>query len=233
MEILGENLGQPRFRELLLAVHDVDARRDLVGAVLPSDLRAAFMARRKKTGPREAEVLDLLGPSRDLMVDFLRGSLRLAVVTSPHACDFPTDSYWGGESHRLTDRPDLAARLIEEIAGLGIEQVVLISAAPPAGVPHGLRSRPVELRARIGELLRSIETASLQDAWSAASNRFSGVFVIRPDHNPIGPFDFSGMYDSASDRTRSIGELLDQGYRDAYRQFIEPIVAAGERVEAL
>ena len=26
--------------------------------------------------------------------------------------------------------------------------------------------------------------------------------------------------------------LMQQGYQDAYRQFIEPVVAAGERVEA-
>ena len=85
----------------------------------------------------------------------------------------------------------------------------------------------------MGQVLRSIETAAMQDAWTAASNRFSGVFVIRPDHNPIGPFDFSGTYDPASDRKRSARELVDQGYRDAYQQFIEPVVAAGERVEAL
>jgi hypothetical protein len=233
LEILGDNLGQPRFRELLLGVHDIDARRDLVGAVLPTEARATFMSRRKGMGPRDAEVVDLCGPAKDLVVDFLRGAIRLPIATAPHTCDFPTDSYWRGESHRLTDRPELAGRLIEEIASLGVEQVVLISPAEPAGVPHGLRARPLDMRSRMGQVLRSVETAALQDAWTAASNRFSGVFVIRPDHNPIGPFDFSGTYDPASDRKRSTRELVEQGYRDAYQQFIEPVVAAGERVEAL
>ena len=34
------------------------------------------------------------------------------------------------------------------------------------------------------------------------------------------------MYDERSDRTHTLGELLDRGYEDAYRQFIEPVVGA-------
>ena len=34
IELLAENLGQPGFRELLLAVHDLDAHRDLVFALV-------------------------------------------------------------------------------------------------------------------------------------------------------------------------------------------------------
>jgi len=214
-------------------VHDLDARRDLVGMVVPADLQAAFAARRKGPGPREAEIVDFNGVQRELIVDFLKGALRLPIASAPHVVQFPADSYWRGESHRLCDRPELAARLIEEIATAGMEQVMLVSPAAPAAVPHGMRSKPLDLRGRMGELLRSIETSALHDAWSAAMTRFSGVFVIRPDHNPIGPFDFTGAYDEASDRQRSIQELLQQGYDDAYRQFIEPIVAAGERVEVI
>ena len=68
---------------------------------------------------------------------------------------------------------------------------------------------------------------------TAAAARFSGVFVVRPGHNPIGPFDFGGVYDEASDRQRTPRELIQQGYDDAYQQFIEPVVAAGERLEEL
>jgi hypothetical protein len=49
-----------------------------------------------------------------------------------------------------------------------------------------------------------------------------------PDHNPIGPFDFDGVYDARSDRRRTVSELLNQGYADAYHHFIEPLLAAGE-----
>ncbi len=233
VEILGENFGQPGFRELLIAVHDLDARRDLVGALLPADVRALFGARRKGLGPRESEFVDFSGTARELVVEFLMGALRPPAAAAPRACEFPADSYWAGETHRLCDRPELGTRLIEEISIAGVEQVLLVSPAAPAAVPHGMRPMPLDLRARVGELLRSIETSALQDAWNAASTRFSGVFVIRPDHNPIGPFDFAGAYDQASDRTRTLSELLDQGYHDAYRQFIEPVVAAGERVPTI
>ena len=233
VDLLGENLGQPGFRELLIAVHDLDARRDIVGSVLPADRRAAFAARRKAIGPREAEIVDFCGPAKELVVDFLQGALRLPVAAAPHVCQFPAEGYWRGELHRLCDRPELAARLIEEVSVAGIEQVILVSAAGPAAVPHGLRSTPLDLRARFGEMLRSIETSALHDARGAASTRCSGVFVIRPDHNPIGPLDFSGAYDEASDRHRTLTELLEQGYHDAYRQFIEPTVASGEKVDAI
>jgi hypothetical protein len=233
VDILTDNFGQPGFRELLIGVPDLDARRDLIGAILPPELRPLFGSRRPGLGPREAEVVDFTGPDRELVVDFLRAALRLPAAMAPHVAEFSPEGYWRGESHRLCDRPELVARLIEEISLAGVEQVVLVSPAAPPAVPHGMRSTPIDFRARMGELLRSIETSALQDAWSAALSRFSGVFVIRPDHNPIGPFDFAGAYDEASDRMRSPAELLTQGYRDAYRQFIGPIVAAGEKIEAI
>jgi hypothetical protein len=233
VDILTENFGQPGFREVLIAVHDVDARRDLVAAVLPADVRTAFMMRRKGPGPREADILDLTaGPQRELVVDLLAGALRLPIASAPHVVRFPAECYWRGESHRLCDRPELAVRLIDEIAALGIEQLILVNPAAPAGLPHGMRGKPIDLRGRMGEQLRSIETAALADAWTAAATRFSGVFVIRPDHNPVGPFDFTGAYDEASDRQRTPAELMQQGYEDAYAEFIEPVVASGEKVDA-
>jgi hypothetical protein len=54
------------------------------------------------------------------------------------------------------------------------------------------------------------------------------LFVIQPLHNPIGPLDFEGTYDERSDRIQSVTELMDRGYEDAYRQFVEPVVAAAD-----
>jgi len=158
------------------------------------------------------------------------GSLRLPVAMVPHTAEFPTDCYWRGERHRFCDRPELVGRLLDEVSAVGVEQLILVSPAAPAAVPHGLRHRPIDLRARFGEHVRSVETAAIQEAQAAAAGRFAGVFVIRPDHNPIGPFDLRGVYDEASDRFQTIGELQQLGYEDAYRRFIEPVVAAGERV---
>jgi hypothetical protein len=121
--------------------------------------------------------------------------------------------------------------LIDEVAAIGVEQVILVGAAPPPAAPHAMRARPIDLGGRIGEVVRSVESSAFEDAWSAAATRFSGVFVIRPDHNPIGPFDFGGVYDESSDRRRSTGELMQQGFDDAYRQFIEPIVATGDKIQ--
>ncbi len=73
----------------------------------------------------------------------------------------------------------------------------------------------------------------LDDAVALSAARFSGVFVVRPVHNPIGPFQFSGTYDEASDRVRTLADLQRQGFDDAIRLFIEPVVASGERVESI
>ena len=231
VDTLADNFGQPGFREVLVAVHDLDARRDLVGAVLAPQARSIFESRREGRGTREAEIVDLTGPQRELVIDFLAGALRLPVAAPPHLVQFPIDSYWRGELHRVCDRPELVTRLLDELAGIGVEQLVLVSPAGPAAVPHSMRMHAAGLRAKMGEILRSIETATCDDASAAAAGRFPGVFAIRPGHNPIGPFDFDGVHDEASDRRRTIAELIQQGYDDAYRQFIEPVVATGDRIE--
>ena len=233
VEVLSDNFGQPGFCEVMIAVHDLDARRDLVGAVLSAPGRGLFEMKRAVTAPREAEIVDFTGPQRELLVPFLAGSLALPLATSPALVQFPAESYWRGERHRLCDRPELATRLVDELAAIGVEQVVIVSPAASPAAPHAMRSRPVDLRARMGEFVRSIETAAAHDARAAASSRFSGVFLIHPEHNPIRPFDFAGAYDEASDRQRTVAEIIEQGYADAYRRFIEPVVAAGERVEAI
>ena len=66
---------------------------------------------------------------------------------------------------------------------------------------------------------------------SSAVAHIPRLFTIRPEHNPIGPFDFSGGFDDRSDRRQPLAELMSRGYADAYHQFIEPVVgASGERV---
>ena len=45
--------------------------------------------------------------------------------------------------------------------------------------------------------------------------------------------DLEGCRDERSDRTYAVTELIDRGYEDAYRQFIEPIVGgSGEGMNA-
>jgi len=231
-EMLTENLGQPGFREVLVGVHDVDARRDLVGAVVSAEGRVGPDGRRRSPLLREPDSIDLTA-QRDLIAEFLTAAMKLPVASAPHLVTFPADSYWQGETHRLCDRPELIMRLSDDLASMGVEQLIIVSAAPPPATPHGLRSRPLDLRARMGEMVRSLETVAVRDAWMGATARFASVFVIRPEHNPIGPFEFASAYDESSDRRRTVSELIDMGYEEANRQFIEPVVATDERADAI
>ncbi len=232
VDVLTDNFGEPGFHEVIIGVHDIDARHDVVGAVLSAPGRASFEAPRG-VADRAAEAVDFTGPQRDMLAGFLAGAFRLPVVTAPAAIEFGRDGYWRGERHRACDRPDLASRLVEEIAALGVEQIILIGPAPAPARPHGIRATPVSLRARMGELVRSLESAALSDAAAAAASRCGSVFVVRPDHNPIGPFDFEGVYDESSDRQRTVAELMQQGYADAYHHLIEPMVAASDVPETI
>jgi hypothetical protein len=232
-EMLSDNLGQPGFRELLIAVHDLDVHRDLVFALVDESRRRDLFRRQttEAADTRRAEVFDLAGASRDHLADAIAASLTVPLASEAHATTFAPDAYWRGETHRVCDRPGTLVRLLEELVDLGVEQIVLVSAAPESRGPHELRAPRVDGRGRLGEYVQSADAAVVRDAMRLAIARMSRTFVIRPAHNPIGPFDFRGGFDDRSDRQQPLGELLSQGYEDAYRQFIEPVVgASGERV---
>ena len=224
LELLGENVGQPGFRELLLVAHDVDARSDLVFGLLAESRRTMFFGRRGERRPMEA--FDLAGVGREHMMDILSASLALPVGAAPHLLTFPPEGPWKGETHRICDRPGALARLLEEVAAAGAEQAILVSAAQPASSAHELSAGRADPRGRAAEQLAAFETAGLRDALAYAPAGLRSVFVIRPLHNPLGPIDFAGVYDERSDREYQMSELVDRGYEDAYRQFLEPIVGA-------
>jgi len=233
VELLADNIGQPGFRELLIAAHDLDARRDLVFALV-AESRRRDLIRRASTAEaevRRAEVIDLAGPGRKHLADAIAAGLAVGVVTDPHPMTFSPDSYWRGETHRLCDRPGVLLRLFDELTEVGVEQVIVVSAASAIDGPHALAPARLDGKGRIGEYLLSAEVSAVRDALQFAADRIPRVFSIHPQHNPIGPFDFAGEYDDRSDRRQSLSELLARGYEDAYRQFIEPVVgASGERV---
>ena len=227
IELLQENLGQPGFREVLLAVHDVDARRDLIFALLATPQRGRFFSRTTPDDARLLEAFDLAGVSRDHVIDALAAGLAVPLATEPHLVTFSVESPWRGETHRLCDRPESLSRLIEEAAAAGADQLVIVAPSASGARPHELSGGRTELRGRLGEQLAGFESASLRDALAQSAERFAAVFVIRPAHLPLMPLDFGGVYDERSDRTQTVGELADRGYEDAYRQFIEPVVGAG------
>jgi hypothetical protein len=231
LELLTENLGQPGFRELLLISHDMDARRDVLFALLTDPDRSRFFGRPVADGPRQVEAFDFAGVGRDHAMDALAASLSLPVATDPHLIRFSAEGPWRGETHRLCDRPGAIGRLLEEVRVAGADQVIVVSAAPPTAHAHELSSGRADLKGRAGEQLQSFEVADLRDAIEYGSGRFAGLFIVRPNHNPLGPLDFGGVFDERSDRRYTLAELVDRGYEDAYRQFVEPVVAAsGERI---
>ena len=233
-EMLAENLGQPGFRELLIAIHDEDAHRDLVFALV-ADERRRNMIRRPTSAlaeARRAEVFDLAGISRDHVPDAIAAALTIPLATEFHPIVFAADAYWRGETHRLCDRPAALIRLIDELIDLDVEQVLLISAAPELPGPHALAHARLDGRGRLGEYLQSTEAAIVRDATTTTAG--VRIFTVRPAHNPVGPFDFAGGYDERSQRRLGLSELVSRGYEDAYHQFIEPVVgASGERVGSL
>jgi len=224
-ELLAESVGQPGFRELLIVAHDLETRNDVVAALLQESYRRDFMARRQGR-ERRAEALDLAGIGRDHAIDIVCGALSFPVGTDPYLITFAPDTYWRGETHRLADRPGGVARLLEELYSAGVSQVIVVSAVAVATGPHRLTSPGLDLRQRIGEATASAEAAAVRDAMEQARLRFDGIFPICPAHNAVGPLDFSGAYDQASDRRQTLAELMEHGYEDAYRQFIEPVVGA-------
>jgi hypothetical protein len=236
IELLSDNLGQPGFRELLLVAHDLDARHDLVFAFVAEAHRAKFFSRASPThqAVRSAEAFDLAGVAREHVMQALRAALAVPLAIEPPLLTFAREGPWRGETHRLCDRPGSLVRVLEEVVLAGAEQVILLSASPRSARPHELSARRGDLRGAASEQLGAFESAGLRDVLEQFAGRFAGLYVIRPEHNPLGPLDFAGVHDERSDRRYTLAELVDRGYEDAYRQFIDPVVgASGERMESV
>jgi hypothetical protein len=230
-ELLSENLGQPGFRELLLVTHDLDAHRDLVFGLVRDPFRRALFPPPGGTSSRRAEAHDLSSTVQAFVADVMAASLSVPGISDPRLVQFAPDAYWRGETHRLIDRPAAFGRLLEEAAAAGAEQVVIVAATADPPGPHELRPPRLDGLGRVGEQIASAETAALTDAIRHLHHRFQGLYLIRPSHNPIRPFDLTGAYDEKSDRVQALEELMERGYEDAYRQFIEPVLgASGERI---
>jgi hypothetical protein len=230
-DLLTDNLGHPGFRELLVVAHDLDARRDVVFGLVREPYRKALFAATTASSARRAEAQDLAGVAREHLVDALAAALTLPAVCQSHLVSFGPDTFWRGESHRLCDRAASLGRLLEEAAAAGAEQLLLVAAAPEPPLPHGLRPTRGDALGHVAEHLAAAESVALADALRHHHHRFHEIYLIRPGHNPVRPLDLAGAYDERSDRQHSTAELMERGYEDAYRQFIEPVLGdSGERM---
>jgi hypothetical protein len=221
-ELLLENLGQPGFRELIITTLDVETRGDLVFAVIAEARRPGYFQRGR------GELIDLAGVGRNQVLDALAAAMALPLLTDPHLVAFSPESYWKGETHRICDRIGSVSRLLDELMAAGVDQVIVVCPDSERAAPHRLMRPAGSLKARVAEDIAAEETTVVRDAIASHKKRFKGIFLIQPLHNPIGPLDFAGTYDERSDRYQSLGELMDRGYEDAYRQFIEPVVGGGD-----
>ena len=224
-ELLAENLGQPGFRELLLVAHDVDARHDVVFALLEPNARRAFFSRASAAAVerRSSKRSTLRGQRVTCCSTRWPALSRSPASTEAPFIAFAPESYWRGETHRLRDRPASLVRVLEEVAHAGARQVIVVTAASGAAGPHELATRRVHPRARLGEFLSSAEAASVRDAVARPRRGSMQLFVIRPAHNPVSAARCRRRV------RRAIGSLADGGGagRSRVRGRVSPVHRSG------
>ena len=65
-----------------------------------------------------------------------------------------------------------------------------------------------------------------QDPVSGRVYRDISLYVIRPERRVLGTLEWDGGEDPATEVLETPEDLAEQGYRDAYRLFVEPVVGA-------
>ena len=254
--LLSENLGQPGFRELIVRTADLETGRVLPFVFLGDERRAAFAAARSPSGRWRVEGLpgavDLRAPGyAELLFDAVVTGL-LAVVGAPlRRVVFPKGGLHAGEVHRLTDATLVSGAGITEALAAGAEQVIVASAVPAEPtVPPRRRGPAARLDAVLGTLERGavdrdllgaerinrmVETLghrtdeggrAWQDPATGRVYRAFTLYVVRPERRPLGPLELDGARDPATEVLATPADLLEQGYRDAFRMFVEPVVGA-------
>jgi len=242
--LLAENLGQPGFRELVLRAADLELGKPLAFALLGDEHRASFSARR---GPRAVDLRErALAP---LLFDAVVAGLLPPGVAPVRRVKFPRGGPWGGETHRLCDATLFGGSGIAEALAAGAEQVILVAAMPEQPDraarrgPHaladaalaGLERQAFERdRAETERLNRIVATLGhrvgqgrgWEDPASGREIREVGLYLIRPERRTLGPLELDGSVDPATEVEQSVEELIERGYRDTYRQFLEPVVGA-------
>jgi hypothetical protein len=164
---------------------------------------------------------------------------------------FPRGGIHPGETHRLADASFVGGSGLAEALAAGAEQVIVVSATPPSASPSPRRRGPRALAngilaalerqaveqdlAQAERLNRIVETVGHRSedgghAWQDPLNgrvyRDVALYVVRPERRGLGPLELDGALDPASEVTETSADLMERGYRDAYRLFVEPVVGA-------
>jgi hypothetical protein len=196
-----------------------------------------------------ADGVDLRAPGHDvLFFDALATGLLCPMAMPMRRLEFPRGAAHAGETHRLTDATLVPGSGIAEALAAKAEQVIVVTGVPETPAPPARRRGPL---ARIDAAVRALERQAAGEvhaawrvnrmvstlgqreesgrrAWADPATgrvyREIDVWVIRPDRRLLGPMELDGARDPATDVVQTAEDLLEQGFRDAYRQFVEPVV---------
>ena len=242
--LLGENLGQPGFRELIVRAADLETGSPLPFVVLGDEHRAAFTAARAR-GPRSRleglpGAVDLRAPGYDaLAFDAVMTGLLAPGVTPVRRVSFPRGGLFAGESHRLTESGLAGGCGLAEAIAAGAEQVLVVTAAPEEAQPPARRRGA---RALADGVLATLErqavevdlrsTERINRMVETLGHRSIALYVVRPERRLLSPLDLDGSEDPATEVRTTPADLVELGYRDAYRLFVEPVVGAAPETPA-
>jgi len=254
--LAADNLGQPGFRELIVRAADLDTGGSLALVLLEDAPRAAFLKARSRDSRRlpggAPGVVDLRAPGYDTLFFEAVASGLLPPGTAPISrVTFPKGGPHAGETHRLADAALVAGCGIAEALAAGAEQVIVATAVPEKpSLPlrrRGPRATAEALAATLERqavendlgaaqrINRMVETLghttnegrrAWEDPATGRQYRDFGLYVIRPERRELGPLEFDGAEHPGTEVRETAHDLLEQGYRDAYRMFIEPVLGA-------
>jgi hypothetical protein len=218
--------------------------------------RAAFAAARSPSGRWRVDGLpgavDLRTPGyAELLFDAAATGLLPPVGAPLRRLTFPKGGPHAGEVHRLTDATLVGGAGLAEALAAGAEQVIVASAVP---VESALPARRRGLRPRFDAVLAALERGALerdltgaerinrmvetlghrtedggrawQDPATGRVYRAFTLYVVRPEGRLLGPLELDGARDPKTEVLATPADLVEQGYRDAYRMFVEPVVGA-------
>lgn len=252
--LLQENLGQPGFRELILRAGDLETGRALPFVFLQDEQRAAFAEARSRGARSRLEglpgAIDLRLPENaGLLFDAVLSGLLPPLVAPACRVAFPRGGLYAGETHRLADASLAGGSGLGEALEAGAEQIILVagSAAEP-GMPPRRRGPwalldasiaalerhcvegDLELAGRVNRLIEVLghQTSdgrrAFEDPENGRRQLAFALYVIRPASRSVGPLQLDGVVDPATEVELGLADLAEQGYRDAYRLFVEPVL---------
>ena len=251
-----ENLGQPGFREMVLRVADLETGAPLCFTVLGAEGRESFVAAtapsRRWRGEGLPGAIDLAAAgSEGMLFPAVMTGLLPPFTAGLCRVSFPKGGLFAGETHRLADATVAGGCGVAEALAAGAEQVIVAAPLPEAHNP-GLRRRgmraanssalaTLEKQAVESELValerlnRAVETLghraedgrrAWEDPATGRVHREFALYVVRPARRAVGPLELDGVEDPATEVVETLDDMMEQGYRDAYRIFVEPVVGA-------